>query len=140
MIDSLPMTAPEKASEPAASRWSRSTVYPDIWVDPDDDPRESEVAATDERSMLLGYLRKYRLTLEMKCADLDAEQLASRSVPPSNLSLLGLVRHLADVERYWFRHVLAGEDVRRLFRTDEDRDAAFNGALPDPGVVDEASR
>ena len=47
----------------------------------------------------------------MKCAGLDADGLARRSVPPSDLSLLGLVRHLADVERYWFRKVLAGEKV-----------------------------
>lgn len=132
------MTSADKASEPATNRWTQATVYPDMWVDPDDDPRESEVAAAGERSTLADYLRRYRLTLAMKCADLDAEQLACRSVPPSDLSLLGLVRHLAEVERYWFRVVLAGEDVRRLFRTEADRDAAFNGALPDPAVVDEA--
>lgn len=125
-------------TEPAASRWTRSTVYLDMWVDPDDDPRESEVATADERTTLVEFLRRYRLTLEMKCADLDAEQLACRSVPPSNMSLLGLVRHLADVERSWFRHVLAGEDVRRMFSTDLDRDAAFNDAVPDPRVVAQA--
>jgi uncharacterized damage-inducible protein DinB len=138
VVDSLAMASPEKASEPAAGRWSRSTVYPDMWVDPDDDPRESRDPASDERSILLDYLRRYRLTLEMKCAELDAGQLACRPVPPSNLSLLGLVRHHAGVERYWFRQVLAGEDARRLFHTDEDRDAAFNGAVPDPEVVAEA--
>ena len=51
----------------------------------------------------------YRLTLQMKCAGLDAEQLARRTVPPSNMSLLGLVRHLATVEQYWFRVAMAGE-------------------------------
>ncbi len=73
-----------------------------MWVDPDDDPRETAVATGDERSLLLDYLRRYRLTLEMKCADLGAEQLACRSVPPSTMSLLGLVRHMSEVERHWF--------------------------------------
>jgi uncharacterized damage-inducible protein DinB len=121
-----------------ASRWTRATVFPDMWVDPDDDPRELGVDTVDERSTLVGYLRKYRLTLEMKCADLTAEQLACRSVPPSTMSLLGLVRHLADGERYWFREVLAGEDVGSVFWTDLDPDAAFNEAVPDPEVVTEA--
>jgi len=66
------------------TRWTCSTVYLDMWVDPDDDPRETAVATVDERSTLLDYVRRYRLTLEMKCADLDAEQLARRSVPPSS--------------------------------------------------------
>jgi uncharacterized damage-inducible protein DinB len=132
------MTSAEPASDTATSRWTRATVYPDMWVDPDDDPRESEVAAGDERSTLVEYLRRYRLTLEMKCADLDAEQLARRSIPPSDLSLLGLVRHLADCERYWFRRVLAGEDVWFVFRTEEDREAPFRGALPEPALVDGA--
>lgn len=120
------------------TRWTRSTVFADMWVDPDDDPRESEAGAADERGTLLEYLNRYRLTLEMKCADLSGEQLACRSVPPSTMSLLGLVRHLADGERYWFRQVLAGEKAGRIFRTAEDRDAAFNGARPDPELVDEA--
>jgi hypothetical protein len=56
-----------------------------------------------ERATLVGYLRDQRLTLELKCSGLDAAGMARRSVEPSNLSLLGLVRHLADVERGWFR-------------------------------------
>ncbi|WP_269476392.1 mycothiol transferase [Phytohabitans suffuscus] len=78
------------------ARWTKSTVYGDMWVDPDDDPRETDVESVDERGVLLDYLRHYRLTLEMKCAGLDAGQLAQRSVPPSTMSLLGLVRHLAE--------------------------------------------
>lgn len=136
-VDSAVMSSPHEDG-PTATRWTRSTVYADMWVDPDDDPRESGPEPADERSTLVGYLRKYRLTLEMKCADLTAEQLACRSVPPSNLSLLGLVRHLADDERYWFREVLAGQDVGSIFWTDVDPDAAFNGALPDPELVTEA--
>ncbi|MEV0641042.1 DinB family protein [Streptomyces sp. NPDC050619] len=110
-----------------------------MWVDPDDDPRESDVEIVDERSTLLEGLRHYRLTLEMKCAGLDAEQMARRSVPPSTMSLLGLVRHLAEGERH-LRRVMAGEDTPRLYRTDEDRDAEWNGAIADPAVVEDAWR
>ena len=102
-------------SEPLPESWTASTVYPDMWLDPDDDPRESSARLTDERSTLLEYLRRYRLTFELKCAGLDAGQLARRSVPPSTLSLLGLLRHLADVEQYWFRRVTAGEPLADLY-------------------------
>jgi uncharacterized damage-inducible protein DinB len=108
-------------------------------VDPGDDPRETDVQLSDERTMLLDYLRYYRLTLEMKCADLDPEQLAQRSVPPSTMSLLGLIRHLAEGERH-FRRVMAGEDTPKLYRTNEDRDGEWNGAIADPAVVEEAWR
>jgi uncharacterized damage-inducible protein DinB len=128
--------AAAQGSDP--ERWTRSTVYFDMWVDPDDDPRESGVPTLDERSTLLDYLRRYRLTLEMKCADLDAEQLARRSVPPSTMSLLGLIRHMSDVERNWFRRELASVDVPKLYATAEDRDADFHGAVPDPAVVEKA--
>jgi uncharacterized damage-inducible protein DinB len=109
-----------------------------MWVDESEDPRGGDTVTVGERATLLDYLRRYRLTLEMKCAGLDAEQLARRSVPPSTMSLLGLVRHLADVERHWFRMVLAGQDVTRRYRTEADRDADFNGAVADPAVVEEA--
>lgn len=112
--------------------------YPDMWLDPEDDPRETGAQPTGEKAVLLDYLRRYRLTFEMKCADLDAEQLARRSVPPSTMSLLGLVRHLTRVEHHWFRRVLQGQDVPRLYRTDADPDLDFDGAVADPAVVDDA--
>ncbi len=129
------------ADRPAASppdRWTASTVYADMWLDPDDDPRDTDVELQDERTTLIEYLRVYRLTLEMKCADLDAEQLARRSVPPSTMSLLGLIRHMAAVEHNWFRRVMAGEEVARLYVSGEDRDADWNGAVADPAVVTDA--
>lgn len=119
-------------------RWTASTIHPDMWVDTDQDPRESDVELTDERSTLLEYLRVYRMTFEMKCAGLSAEQLARRSVPPSTLSLLGLIRHLADAERGWFRRVMSGDAVPWIFRTDDDRDAAFNAAIGSDEAVAEA--
>ena len=118
-------------------RWSASSVYPDMWTDPDKDPRDSGTPLTDERSTLLEYLRAYRLTLEMKCADLDAAQMAARSVPPSTMSLLGLVRHLADVERYWFRQVMAGADVPKLYPGEQE---SWRGATGEQATVDDAWR
>jgi uncharacterized damage-inducible protein DinB len=109
-----------------------------MWVDEQDDPRESGPAGTDERSVLADYLRRYRLTLELKCADLDAEQLARRSVPPSTMSLLGLLRHMAEVERGWFRRTLAAQDAPRLYCTPESRDEDFDGARADDAVVSQA--
>lgn len=109
-----------------------------MFVAPDDDPR-SPARTFGERATLTGSLRDYRTTLELKCADLDAEQLACRSVPPSDLLLLGLVRYMADVEHFWFRRVLGGEDVEReIFGNDDNRDAAFGGVRPDPVAVEEA--
>jgi hypothetical protein len=140
LTDDAQVASPEHTSEPAATRWTRSTVYPDMWADPDDDPRETGVVAVGERGTLLGYLRRYRLTLEMKCADLDAGQLARRSVPPSTMSLLGLIRHMAEVERHWFRREMAGQDPPGLYRSDLDRDGDWNGAVPDPAVAGEAWR
>ncbi len=93
----MPSLDPSSPSRSEPDRWTASSIYPDMWVDPDRDPREAVPEPVDERTTLLAYLSAYRLTLEMKCADLDAEQLASRSVPPSTMSLLGLVRHMADV-------------------------------------------
>ena len=105
--------ADDIADETVPTRWNASAEHPDMWMDPDGDPRFANSETDGERANVLDYLRGYRLTMEMKCADLDPVQLASRSVPPSTMSLLGLLRHMADVERYWFRQVMAGEQVRR---------------------------
>jgi uncharacterized damage-inducible protein DinB len=112
--------------------------FPDMWVDPDDDPREGASPITDERSMLLEYLRTQRLTLAMKCAGLDAAGMAMRSIPPSTLSLLGLLRHMAEVERHWSRRVMAGEDAPRRYSRDGERDGDFDGAIADDAVVADA--
>ena len=62
-----------------------------MFVPPEEDPREQGGDIVEgERATLVKYLRDYRLTLELKCAGLDAEAMARRSVEPSNLSLLGL--------------------------------------------------
>jgi hypothetical protein len=104
----------------------------------DDDPREHGPRLVDERATLAEALSCARLTLEMKCAGLDPEAMARRAVEPSTMSLLGLVRHLAEVERATFRVLMAGQDAPRLFCSDTDRDGDFDGAVPDPPVVAEA--
>lgn len=118
------------------ARWTQATVYPDMWADPADDPRNNEGPGPDgELATLRGYLTDYRLTLRMKCEGLDAEQLARRSVPPSTMSLLGLVRHLAEVERDWRNWIGDGEPLPKLYGP---RDADFDGAVADRTVVDAA--
>ena len=112
--------------------------FPDLWVDPENDPRETAAETVGEKATLVDYLRRYRLTLEMKCEGLDAEQLARRSVPPSTMSLLGLVRHLAKVEHTWFHRVMGEEDIPKLYWSEADRDLDFNGAVADPEVVADA--
>ncbi|HSK55284.1 MAG TPA: DinB family protein [Jiangellales bacterium] len=111
--------------------------WSNMFVHPDEDPR-SEGGFTDERTLLAEYLHDQRLTLELKCSDLDADALARRAVPPSNLSLLGLVRHMAEVERNWFRRRMAGEEAPRRYQSEADPDRDFNGAVADPDVVAEA--
>jgi uncharacterized damage-inducible protein DinB len=132
------MTAANRPDEDVPERWTASLVYPDMWVDPDADPREGGPEPADERTTVLRYLRDYRLTMEMKCADLDPGQLATRSVPPSTMSLLGLIRHMTEVERHWFRRVMAAEAAPPRFCSDDDGDYDWNGAVADAGVVAEA--
>jgi uncharacterized damage-inducible protein DinB len=86
-----------------------------------------------EREMLEGWLEFHRQTLRWKLEGLDDQQLKERSVPPSTMSLLGLVRHMAEVERGWFRRTLAGEDAPAMFYDDESPDGDFD--LIDDAVV-----
>jgi hypothetical protein len=69
---------------------------------------------------------------------LDAAQLARRAVEQSKMSLLGLVRHLAEVERRWFRPRFAGQDVPNCYQSEDDPDGDFNGAVADQAIVNEA--
>ena len=79
-----------------------------------------------ERAMLDAWLDYHRATLEQKCDGLAAPRLRERAVPPSTLSLLGLVRHMADVERNWSRRVFAGEEAPPLYYSDHDPDGDFD--------------
>src|SRR5262249_14830327 len=91
-----------------------------------------------EGELLTGFLRWQRETLELKCSGLDAAGMARRSVEFSSLSLLGLVRHMAEVERGWFRERVAGPDTAGHLFSDDDPDGDFDGAKPDPALVAEA--
>jgi uncharacterized damage-inducible protein DinB len=101
-----------------------------------DDNRPRPPGAADERTMLAGWLDFHRATLELKCAGLTPEQLTTPAVAPSTLTLLGLVRHMADVERGWFRRRLGGEDAPPLYYSDDDPDGDFDNL--DPAAVDDA--
>jgi uncharacterized damage-inducible protein DinB len=81
-----------------------------------------------EREMLNAWLDWQRATLAWKCDGLDDDQLRERSTPPSTLSLLGLVMHMSEVERGWFRRTLAGEDVPYIYSDTRDGEAAFHEA------------
>ena len=110
----------------------------DRFINPESDPREGDVSLGDERATLTDYLRAQRLTLQLKCEGLDADQLARRAVEPSTMSLLGLVRHLAEVERKWFRQRFAGQGVPNRYQSEAEPDGDFDGAIGDQAVVDEA--
>ncbi|MFI6706087.1 DinB family protein [Nonomuraea sp. NPDC050478] len=87
--------------------------------------RTPPIFTGDERAVLNSWLDWQRETLAAKCAGLSEERLRERAVPPSGLSLLGLVRHMAHVERAWFRQIIDGEDVPRLWGKDTRQDADF---------------
>jgi uncharacterized damage-inducible protein DinB len=78
-----------------------------------------------ERQALREWLDYHRATLHVKCEGLDRDGLIAQPVATSVLSLHGLVRHMAEVERGWFRRVLAGEDVPPLYYSDEHPDGDF---------------
>lgn len=98
-----------------------------------DVPREA-----DERTTLTAFLDWQREVLAQKCAGLSPDQLRRRAVPPSTLSLLGLVRHMADVERVWFRVRVDREELDALYSSEADPDGEFDNV--DTADVDEAFR
>ena len=89
----------------------------DRFLEPGSDPREGSPRLGDEQATLTEFLRGQRLMLQLKCGGLNPEQLARQAVEPSTMSLLGLVRHMAEVERGWFRRRFAGHDVPRRYQT-----------------------
>ena len=92
---------------------------------------ESKAFGQDERSVLLGYLTYHRAVLARKLDGLSDDEARRATCPPSVLTLLGLIRHMSDVERWWFRRVLQAEDVPGLF----DDDAEWE-VPPDATVAD----
>ena len=104
------------------------------WTAPDVD-RSDPPLVTGERAALEAWLDYQRETLLLKCSGLTAAQLRERAVPPSGLTLLGLVRHMTEVERWWFR--VHGANQHMTFRyTEENLDADFEDLdEPDAEVV-----
>ena len=102
----------------------------------EDTRTEAPLAATDERVLLTGFLDFQRETLRWKCRGLTDEQLRTRSVPTAGVTLLGLLRHMAQVERYWFREVWAAERFEaELFGRTVDPDEDWNDLAEDTGAA-----
>jgi hypothetical protein len=99
------------------------------WTAPDV-PLPDLALTADERPLLEGFLAWHRALLRHKCAGLTGEQLAERPVPPSNLSLLGLVRHLAKVERRWFRDLIDHQTLDPMYDPALGGDADFEDLDP----------
>ncbi|WP_327270452.1 DinB family protein [Streptomyces sp. NBC_01218] len=91
-----------------------------------------------ERETLTGFLHFYRAGLLRTCAGLTGEQLARRTTAPSRLSLLGLVRHMAKVERTWFRERFAGQDLPPMYDPAKGKDADFEDLVPERAEEDYA--
>ncbi|MFE1789358.1 DinB family protein [Streptomyces sp. NPDC059525] len=89
------------------------------------DHRTEPSTTAGEREMLDGWLEYHRETLAWKCEGLSDEQLRATPLRPSALSLMGLVRHMAEVERYWFREIALGADLPDLYSTRDNRDGDF---------------
>jgi uncharacterized damage-inducible protein DinB len=114
--------------------------YSGRWAPPAEDPRTAGAGSpVGELATVREYLSNYRLTLGLKCEGLSPEQLATRSVPPSTMSLLGLIRHMARVEHNWFYRILQEHsEVPRLYWSAENNDIDFDDAVADPAVVEKA--
>jgi hypothetical protein len=126
------------AGLPAAVGLRLAGAVSSMWTAPGDDPR-SYGNPVGDKATYREYLGNYRLTIAMKCEGLDAHQLARRSAPSSTLSLLGLVRHLAQMENHWFQRVLQRRTGSpRLYKGEDDPDWDFSAAHPDPAVAADA--
>jgi uncharacterized damage-inducible protein DinB len=90
--------------------------------------RVGPATTAGERAMLRGFLDFHRATLAMKCEGLADSDLRSQSMPPSTLTLLGLVRHMAEVERTWFRRVINAEDIGLVWSDAQDYQQAYDAS------------
>ena len=99
---------------------------PDGFTAPEAPDRADPPFLDGDRPALEAWLDYHRATLLMKCAGLDEERLRTRSAPPSTLSLLGLVRHMTEVERSWFLRTLWGEEAPPLYYGPGNEDGDFD--------------
>lgn len=102
------------------------------------DSRVKRPPQADERTTILAFLQWHRETLALKCKGLTPTQLAEQAVGRSALSLLGLMRHAAESERFWFRRVMAGAELSPLFSSPSTPGDAFGVANADAAMVAEA--
>ncbi|MDP9100573.1 MAG: DinB family protein [Actinomycetota bacterium] len=108
------------------------------WTAPSSARADPDLVAS-ERVALEQWLDYHRGTVLTKCAGLTGEQLARRSVPPSTMSLLGLVRHLTEVERWWLRRHAGGEDLQQVYCTPGSPDGDFDDAVAEGAEADLAA-
>jgi uncharacterized damage-inducible protein DinB len=92
------------------------------------DNRIGPPSSGSERNMLRAFLDYHRATLSMKCGGLTDAELRQQSMPPSTLSLLGLVRHMAEVERAWFRRVFEDNNAPMVWSEGIDFQAAYDAS------------
>jgi Protein of unknown function (DUF664) len=112
---------------------------PVTWTAPDV-PRTDPPTVAGERASLEAWLEYHRATLRHKCQGLTGDQLIQHAVAPSSLSLLGLVRHMAEVERWWFRRQFAGQaELGDLFCSEEHPDGDFDLLASDAAEADFAA-
>ena len=115
---------------------SSSSTASAEWTAPVFERREN-VPSDTERESLERYLDWHRETLLWKCGGLTGEQLASRPLPSTSLSLLGLVRHMALVERWWFRIQFLGQkSLEEIYTTEQDPDGDFDNGTADGAEAD----
>ncbi|MHB8295032.1 MAG: DinB family protein [Acidimicrobiales bacterium] len=115
----------------------RSVVTAAVW----EQPRTTAIPKdADELTTLEAYLEYYRETVELKCAGVAPERLSERSSPLSSMSLHGLLRHLAGMERWWFAINFGGLDLPMLYYSDDDPDQDFETLDADPLVALEVWR
>lgn len=120
--------------------------WQNMFVAPEDDPRDLRAqtrapmrdSLRGERAVLASYLRFQRQTLELKCSGLTPAELATRAVPASELTLLGIVRHMAAVEHSWFQMRMQGASGPRPFRPNDVHSEEFTLPEPTAEVVEEA--
>ncbi len=122
----------DEQPEAEAAEEIRQIVSSAVWPE----PRTTVIPRTaDEQATLTAYLDHYRETFALKCAGVPPHRLSERSSPPSTMSLHGLIRHLAGVERWWFAINFAGDDLPMLHYSDDDPDQDFEDLAGDPGAA-----
>jgi membrane protein len=122
----LTATSTTGSASDLAAEGARGPAAPSSMITGMTDDRIGPPLTGSERDTLCAWLDYHRATLARKCAGLTDEQLRERSMPPSTLTLLGLVRHMAEVERTWFRRVFEDHDIPLVWSDTMDFQAAYD--------------